>query len=68
VLCSDPYEHALQHAGHGDLELTMVPAEQAVEQADVVLILVGHERFRALQIAPEKIVLDTVGFLRSRGA
>ncbi|TQM17407.1 UDP-N-acetyl-D-mannosaminuronic acid dehydrogenase [Pseudoxanthomonas sp. 3HH-4] len=68
VLCSDPYEHALQHAGHGDLELTMVPAEHAVEQADVVLVLVGHERFRALQIAPEKIVLDTVGFLRSRGA
>lgn len=66
VLCSDPYEHALQHAGHGDLNLTMVPAEQAVDQADVVLILVGHEKFRSLSIPQEKTIVDTVGFLRVR--
>lgn len=68
VICSDPYEHALQHAGHGDLDLEMVPAEQAVEDADVILILVGHERFRGLNIAPGKALLDTVGFLRARGS
>ena len=46
----------------------MVPAEQAVEDADVILILVGHERFRGLNIAPGKALLDTVGFLRARGS
>ena len=66
VLCADPYAHALSNAGHGDVNMTMVPAEEAVQQADIVLILVGHEKFRGLAIPAGRRVLDTVGFLRAR--
>ena len=41
-------------------------ADRAVDQADVVLILVGHEKFRSLSIPQEKTIVDTVGFLRVR--
>ncbi|WP_262378654.1 UDP-N-acetyl-D-mannosamine dehydrogenase [Luteimonas viscosa] len=64
VLCSDPYAHALGNAGHGDIDLGMVPAEEAVEQADIVVFLVGHAKFRGLSITEGKRVIDTVGFLR----
>src|SRR5690606_2842234 len=66
VLCSDPYEHALGNAGHGDVDLSMVPAEEAVEQADIIVFLVGHAKFRGLSIAKDKRVIDTVGFLRNQ--
>lgn len=66
VLCADPYAHALSNAGHGDVDLAMVAAEDAVAQADIVLILVGHEKFRGVSIPSGKRVLDTVGFLRAR--
>ncbi|GGK13415.1 UDP-N-acetyl-D-mannosamine dehydrogenase [Luteimonas terricola] len=65
VLCADPYEHALGNAGHGDVSLAMVPAEEAVAQADIVLILVGHEKFRSVSIPAGRRVIDTVGFLRA---
>ena len=53
---------ALGHAiaGWGDT------GEDAVAQADIVLILVGHEKFRGVSIPSGKRVLDTVGFLRAR--
>jgi len=66
LLCSDPYEHALSNAGHGDVDLAMVSAEDAVAQADIVVILVGHARFRDLTIPADRHVIDTVGFLRKR--
>lgn len=66
VLCADPYAHALSNAGHGDVDLAMVTADDAVEQADIVLILVGHEKFREVSIPAGRRVLDIVGFLRAR--
>jgi len=66
LLCSDPYEHALGNAGYGDIGLDMVPAEEAVAQADIVVVLVGHAKFRSLTVPAGKRVIDTVGFFRGR--
>lgn len=66
VMCADPYAHALNNAGHGDVNLTMVSTGDAVGQADIVVILVGHEKFRGVSIPAGKRVIDTVGFLRAR--
>lgn len=66
VVCADPYVHALSNAGAGHVSLTMVAAQDAVEKAEIVLILVGHEKFRSVSIPPGRRVLDTVGFLRAR--
>lgn len=64
VICADPYESMLPHAGLGDLGLEFLPAEQAIESADVVVLLVGHGAFRFLAIPSGKQVIDTTGFWR----
>jgi UDP-N-acetyl-D-mannosaminuronic acid dehydrogenase len=64
VVCADPYEAELPHAGLGDLGLRFLPAEQAVAEADVVLLLVGHGAFRTLCVPAGKQVIDTTGFWR----
>ena len=64
VVCADPFEAALPHAGLGELTLAFQPVEQAVAGADVVLLLVGHSAFRGLQVPAGKRVIDTVGLWR----
>jgi len=46
------------------LNLHLVPAEEAVQSADIVLLLVGHKAFRLLAPGAGKQVMDTVGLWR----
>ncbi|WP_146908269.1 UDP-N-acetyl-D-mannosamine dehydrogenase [Arenimonas daejeonensis] len=64
VLCADPYEAALPHAGLGDTGLVLVGAQEAVDRSDVVLLLVGHKAFASLGLDAGKHVIDTVGLWR----
>jgi UDP-N-acetyl-D-mannosaminuronic acid dehydrogenase len=47
--------------------LEMVDLSEAIARADVVVILVAHNRFRALDrgLVSSKVVIDTVGLLNA---
>lgn len=60
VLCCDPFAEALETQGGAD-GLKLVNVESALSQAGVVVMLVGHEPFKALE-KPSVPVVDTVGF------
>jgi UDP-N-acetyl-D-mannosaminuronic acid dehydrogenase len=66
VLVVEPNIDALPHEfdGRGNVELAAL--EDAVGRADIVLLLVDHDPFRALDPATlqEKIVIDTKGLWR----
>src|SRR5690606_34848221 len=66
VLVVEPNIDALprEFEGHDNVELTEL--EDAIERADIVLLLVDHDPFRALDRATlqEKIVIDTKGLWR----
>lgn len=51
-------------------EFELVSLDQALEGADIVLILVGHRQFKTMppQLLEEKIVFDTCGVLQARHA
>jgi UDP-N-acetyl-D-mannosaminuronic acid dehydrogenase len=59
VVSSDPYAHAL--SAHAE-ELEIRPHLEAVEQAGLVLMLVGHTAFRVHPRPTDKLVIDTTGF------
>ena len=48
VLCTDPF---VQEAG-------LVPPDEAVRQADIIVLGAPHSAYRDLEIAPEKVVID----------
>ncbi|HEV2522017.1 MAG TPA: nucleotide sugar dehydrogenase [Candidatus Acidoferrales bacterium] len=52
IFCSDPYVK----------DPTLVPAEVAIEQADIVILGAPHSVYRDLKIPADKIVLDVWGF------
>ena len=66
VLVVEPNIDALPHEfdGHGNVELATL--EDAVERADIVLLLVDHDPFRCLdrEKLQEKVVIDTKGLWR----
>lgn len=64
VLSTDPYAHALPEEARREAGLTMVSAEQAIEEAKIIVILVGHTAFRGVPAPEGKRVLDTVGYWR----
>jgi len=41
-------------------EMPLLSAEEAVNKADIIALLVGHKDFKNLKIANDKIVLDFV--------
>ncbi len=47
-------------------EIPLAPLDEALEKADIVLVLVDHKEFRALSAAKlsEKIVIDTRGIVK----
>lgn len=61
VLVVEPFIDA-----HAEFEL--VPAEVALERADIVVVLVAHDAFKRLpaKLLEEKILIDTCGALRGR--
>jgi UDP-N-acetyl-D-mannosaminuronic acid dehydrogenase len=58
VLCSDPYVK----------EPGLLPAQEAVDRADIVILGAPHAVYRDLKISPDKIVVDVWNFWASRGA
>lgn len=64
VFCSDPYSQSMLHGAPSTEGLVMVDAAEAVELAEVIVLLVGHKAFRDVVIPPSKVVIDTVGYWR----
>jgi UDP-N-acetyl-D-mannosaminuronic acid dehydrogenase len=56
VLCSDPY---VQDAG-------LIPAEEAVKKADIIVLGAPHSVYRELAVPSNKLVIDVWGFWRTR--
>ncbi len=53
---------------HTHPEFELMKLEEALEGADIVLVLVGHREFKRIpqRLLEEKIVIDTCGALKSR--
>ena len=51
-------------SAHQDFELSSV--EEAIDRADIVLVLVDHSRFKSISAAElsEKVVIDTRGIIK----
>ena len=66
LLVAEPYIEALPAALQGLPELQLTSAEDALKQADIVLLLVDHRPFKQLDRAllRDKIVIDTRGVWR----
>ncbi len=41
----------------------LISLEQALEQADIIAVLVGHSQFKAVRISDDKPVVDAVGII-----
>jgi len=41
----------------------LISLEQALEQADIIAVLVGHSQFKAVRISDDKPVIDAVGII-----
>jgi UDP-N-acetyl-D-mannosaminuronic acid dehydrogenase len=54
VICTDPYVS----------DQSLVPLEEAVERADIIILGAPHTVYRELRFAPAKIVVDVWGFWR----
>ncbi|RLZ03120.1 UDP-N-acetyl-D-mannosamine dehydrogenase [Kocuria tytonicola] len=66
VLAVEPNVRELPAALHGLPNVEFAPYEDAIERADVVLLLVDHDEFKALPAAAlkDKAVVDTKGLWR----
>lgn len=65
VLASDPFAEALPASLRAQSPgLALLPADAAVDAAEVVLVLVGHMAYRTLAMPTGKSLIDTVGFWR----
>jgi UDP-N-acetyl-D-mannosaminuronic acid dehydrogenase len=51
VLCTDPYVP----------DPSLIPLEEAIARADIVIVGAPHSIYRALQIPPDKVVVDVWG-------
>ena len=58
VLVNDPYASRVK-------EFDLLPVEEVILRADIILVLVDHKPYRKLSAAilKEKIVIDTRGML-----
>jgi UDP-N-acetyl-D-mannosaminuronic acid dehydrogenase len=52
VLCTDPYV----------VDARLLPLENVVQRADVIILGAPHGAYRDLHFAPEKVVVDVWGF------
>lgn len=59
VVCADPYQDMLREPG----DLVLADVASARNQADVIVMLVGHDQFKTLERpAPGAAVVDACGF------
>lgn len=64
ILSSDPYADMMPEEARAQAKLNIVPPEQALEDAGIIVLLVGHTAFRAFPKPQGKVLLDTVGYWR----
>lgn len=64
VTCVDPFHKALPQSGEPTAGIVFAELAEAVEAADVIVMLVGHSLFRTLSKPDTKAVVDTIGFWR----
>ena len=63
VVCADPFSEAYAHTAEATTgDVVFSGAQDAVEAADVIVMLVGHSAFRSIPRPQRKTVVDTVGF------
>ena len=62
VICSDPFSAALPEREREARKLNFVSTGEALEQADVIVVLVAHSAFRSFPQPVGKAVIDPVGF------
>jgi UDP-N-acetyl-D-mannosaminuronic acid dehydrogenase len=66
ILVAEPFVHALPPSLAGRPNLALVSSETAVEEADIVVLLVDHDHFRSMNRSrlKGKVVYDTRGIWR----
>lgn len=66
VLVSEPFVSELPAKLSGLANLTLTPAAEAIQRADIVVMLVDHDQFRALNKSrlAGKVIYDTRGLWR----
>lgn len=62
VVCADPFSSALPEHEREARQLKFVATGEALEQADVIVVLVAHSAFRSFPQPAGKAVIDPVGF------
>lgn len=62
ILSADPFSEALENGSRKDVHLNMVTPERALEDAGIIVMLVGHTAFRAFPRPEGKQIVDTVGY------
>lgn len=65
VVCVDPYADALVGTSEMDESLVFSNLSEAIEKADIVVLLVAHTEFKGLERPDGKTVIDTVGLWKS---
>ncbi len=68
ILVADPHVHHLPLALDGRTNVRLVPADTAIEEADIIVLLVDHDQYRSINRSRlnGKVVYDTRGALRGR--
>ncbi|HZT88510.1 MAG TPA: UDP-N-acetyl-D-mannosamine dehydrogenase [Stellaceae bacterium] len=66
LLAVEPHITALPASLQQSKRLTLTPLKEALQVADIVVVLVMHNAFKAIEASAlsEKIVIDTVGLVR----
>jgi len=64
VVAVEPYADSLRAREPRAERLTLVPADIALADADIVVMLVGHSDFKAMPKPTGKTIVDTIGFWR----
>lgn len=64
VVCCDPFADALGKEDADRMGLVFEPTEDALQSADMIVILVPHSAFKAFPAPTGKLVFDPVGFWR----
>jgi UDP-N-acetyl-D-mannosaminuronic acid dehydrogenase len=64
VVATDPNAKLLRSRDPRGGALTLKPLDDALNDADVVVVLVGHKEYRALARPSGKVIVDTIGLWR----
>jgi UDP-N-acetyl-D-mannosaminuronic acid dehydrogenase len=64
VVCCDPFADALPASVRQAAGLNMIDVDEALESAEIIVLLVGHSAYRGFPHPVGKRVVDTVGFWR----